>query len=86
MDKDKLYMLKVEASKIKPILNVGKNGVSSALIEEMKKHLKKNRLIKVKLLKSSKEDNDNISLAQEIAQSTGSEIVEIKGNTLVLYK
>lgn len=86
MDKDILYKLKGEAVNLKPILNIGKNGLSPALIEEIKKHLKTNRLIKIKLLKSSKEDNNSQVLIQEIAENTKSEIIDIRGNTLVLYK
>jgi RNA-binding protein len=36
MDKDKLYKLKAEASSIKPILNIGKNGITDPVIEEIK--------------------------------------------------
>lgn len=86
MDKDILYKLKGEAVNLKPILNIGKNGLSPALIKEIKKHLKTNRLIKIKLLKSSKEDNNSQVLIQEIAENTKSEIIDIRGNTLVLYK
>ena len=35
------------ANKISPILNIGKNGVTDTLIEELNKQIKANRLVKV---------------------------------------
>jgi RNA-binding protein len=86
MDKDKLYGLKAEASQLKPIMNIGKNGITDPVVEEIKKHLKANRMIKIKLLKSSREEKDTTSVADELAQATASQIIEIRGNSVVLYK
>jgi len=41
MEKEKLYQLKSDANKISPILNIGKNGVTETLIEELNKKLEK---------------------------------------------
>ncbi|WP_370572345.1 YhbY family RNA-binding protein [Methanomethylovorans sp.] len=86
MDKDKLYELKAEASQLKPIINIGKNGVTAPVVEEIRKHLKANRMIKMKLLKSSREEKDTTAIAEELAQATGSQVIEIRGNSVVLYK
>jgi RNA-binding protein len=86
MDKDKLYKLKVEASQLKPIINIGKNGITDAVVEEIRKHLKANRLIKIKMLKSSREEKDTTTIAEELAQVTASQIIEIRGNNVVLYR
>lgn len=86
MDKDKLYKLKVEASQLKPIINIGKNGITDAVVEEIRKHLKANRLIKIKMLKSSREEKDTTTIAGELAQVTASQIIEIRGNNVVLYR
>lgn len=86
MDKDKLYELKAQASQLKPIINIGKNGITDTVVEEIKKHLKANRMIKIKTLKSSREEKDTESIANELASATASQIVEIRGNSLVLYK
>lgn len=84
MDKDKLYKLKSEAVHLKPIINVGKNGVTDANVKELKKHIKANRLVKVKMLKSA--GIDTKTLAQQIADVTMTTLIEIKGNTVVLYR
>ena len=58
MEKEKLYQLKSEANQINPILNIGKNGVTDTLIEELNKQIKANRLVKVRVLKSAEEGKD----------------------------
>lgn len=37
MDKEKLYKLRSEATHVKPIVNVGKSGVTDQLIVELRK-------------------------------------------------
>ena len=54
MEKEKLYRLKAEANQLSPILNIGKNGVTDTLIEELNKQIKANRLVKVRVLKKEK--------------------------------
>jgi RNA-binding protein len=86
MEKEKLYQLKSEAHQISPILNIGKNGVTDALIEELNKQIKANRLVKVRVLKSAEEEKDLKAIAEEIAEATRSTLIEIRGRTVVLYR
>lgn len=86
MEKEKLYQLKADASKISPILNIGKNGVSDSLIEELNKQIKANRLVKVKVLKSAEEGKDLKTIADELAQATRSTLIDVRGRTVVLYR
>lgn len=86
MDKDKLYQLKSDASKLNPIINIGKFGITESVIEELKKHIKENRLVKVKVLKSAEGEKDLKTIAEELAQSTQSTLIEVRGRTVVLYK
>ena len=86
MDKEKLHELKAEASQLKPIMNIGKNGITDTVVEEIRKHLKTSHLIKVKMLKSSREEKETTTIAEELAQATASDIIEIRGNNVVLYK
>jgi RNA-binding protein len=78
--------LKSEAHQISPILNIGKNGVTDALIEELNKQIKANRLVKVRVLKSAEEEKDLKAIAEEIAEATKSTLIEVKGRTVVLYR
>lgn len=86
MDKEKLYQLKSEANQLSPILNIGKNGLTDSLIEELNKQIKANRLVKVKVLKSAEEGKDLKTLAEEIANATRSTLIEVRGRTVVLYR
>lgn len=86
MEKEKLYRLKAQANQLSPILNIGKNGVTDTLIEELNKQIKANRLVKVRVLKSAEEGKDLNAIAEEIAASTRSTLIEIRGRTVVLYR
>ena len=86
MEKEKLYRLKSEANQISPILNIGKNGVTETLIEELNKQIKANRLVKVRVLKSAEEGKDLKAIAEEIADATRSTLIEVRGRTVVLYR
>ncbi len=86
MEKEKLYQLKSDASKLSPILNIGKNGVTESLIEELNNKLKVNRLVKVRVLKSAEDEKDLKTIADEIAVSTRSTLIDVRGRTVVLYR
>lgn len=86
MEKEKLYQLKSDASKISPILNIGKNGVTDTLVEELNKQIKANRLVKVKVLKSAEEGKDLKIIADELAEATRSTLIDVRGRTVVLYR
>jgi RNA-binding protein len=86
MEKEKLYQLKSEANQISPVLNIGKNGVTDTLIEELNKQIKANRLVKVRVLKSAEEGKDVKTIAEEIADATRSTLIEVRGRTVVLYR
>jgi RNA-binding protein len=86
MEKEKLYRLKAQANQLSPILNIGKNGVTETLIEELNKQIKANRLVKVRVLKSAEEGKDLNAIAEEIAAATRSTLIEIRGRTVVLYR
>ena len=75
-----------QAANIEASTHVGKNGVTPSLIEELKRQLKDNKLIKVKLLKSAVEAMPRAEMAKELAEKTGAELIEVKGNTVVLFK
>jgi RNA-binding protein len=86
MDKERLYQLKSEANQLNPILNIGKNGVTDTLIEELNKQIKANRLVKVRVLRSAEEEKDVKEIAEEIASATRSTLIEVRGRTVVLYR
>lgn len=71
------------ASKYEMILQVGKGGISEALVQQVKDALRKRELIKMRVL-----DNcplDAREAAEELAARTGSEVVQVIGSRFVLF-
>jgi len=88
IDKKKKMRLKSEAQTMKATLQIGKGGISEGIIEEIKTQLKRQNLIKVKILQSafSDEYEDREQIGKTLAERAGAELIEIKGNTIVLSK
>lgn len=74
-----------QAHHLKPIVQIGKDGLSDGLIDMISHELKERELIKVKFLKNAEVD-DKKEFAQEVAQKTQSRVVQVIGHTIVLYK
>jgi RNA-binding protein len=70
----------------KPTIWVGKGGVSQELLKEVNKQLDKNEMVKIKVLKAALENGKTREIASEIAGETRSSLVEVRGNTFMLYK
>ena len=71
------------ASKYETILQVGKGGISEALVQQVKDALRQRELIKMRVL-----DNcplDAREAAEELAARTGSEVVQVIGSRFVLF-
>jgi RNA-binding protein len=74
--------LKGQAHGLKPVIQVGKAGVEEPQIMSIKRVLHEHELIKIKFL-DYKDHKQEIS--ENIARATGSEVVDIIGNVLILY-
>ena len=71
------------ASTYETIFQVGKGGISDTLVQQVSDALRKRELIKMHVL-----DNcplDAREAAQELAEKTESEVVQVIGNRLVLF-
>lgn len=89
MEKEKLKELRKKANAIKPIVRIGKDGLKQSLIEEINVHLKKRKLIKIKALRSAAAEDEKgfaKKLAKSISEETKSEIIDIIGLNIVLYR
>jgi len=73
--------LKAEAHSKKPVVHIGKKGITDALVAETQQALLAHELIKVKF--GEYEDKD--AEGQELADKAGAELVGITGNVLTLY-
>lgn len=80
------HELKARAASISPTLQVGKEGITQGVIEELERQLKKSLLVKVKILKSAREKVDKRDIIRSLAELSGSELVEERGNTAVFCR
>lgn len=76
--------LKKKAHDMDSILQIGKNGLSDNLIEQVDEALEARELIKINVLNNSFLDPKKI--ANELANKTNSEFVQSIGNKIILYR
>ncbi|SEP91261.1 ribosome assembly RNA-binding protein YhbY [Piscibacillus halophilus] len=76
--------LRKEAHYLNPIFQVGKDGVNENMIHQIEDALEKRELIKVSILQNCFEDKH--SVAEQLVEGAGAELVQIIGNIIVLYK
>jgi len=84
MEKKRIIELRGKAQQLRPTVQVGKEGITAAIIDELSRQLKKNRLVKVRLLSSFEADRHES--AERLAQISGSVLVEVRGKTVVLAR
>ncbi len=76
--------LRALASNEQAMFQIGKEALSDNLIRAVGSAFNTHELIKVKVLKTC--PTDTRELAFDLAMNTGSEIVQIIGHTVVLYR
>ena len=72
------------AMTLKPIYQIGKDGITENLIEGLSLALEAHELIKVSVLKTVGEPLKQI--AYDITSATNSELIQIIGRQVVLYR
>ena len=76
--------LKSLAMTMEPIFQVGKNSITPELVGAVSEALAARELIKISVLKNCADDPKE--LAQILAERTRSQVVQVIGKKLVLYK
>ena len=76
--------LKSLAMKIDPVFRVGKDSISPELIEGVREAIDARELIKIAVLQNCMDDPKEV--AQTLAERTRSEVVQVIGKKIVLYK
>ncbi|MBD3195275.1 MAG: RNA-binding protein [Candidatus Lokiarchaeota archaeon] len=71
-----------------PHLILGKKGIkeNKGFIEHASKLLKKHKVIKIKILKTALHSLSLKEMARELAKSTDSHLVDLRGRTIILSK
>lgn len=76
--------LRAKAHHLRPIFQVGKDGVNENMITQINEALEKRELIKISILQNCLEDKDYV--ANNLVNGTDAELVQIIGNNVILYK
>jgi RNA-binding protein len=76
--------LRSKAHHLNPIFQVGKGGVNDNLIKQIGEALEARELLKVSVLQNCDEDRDEV--ASVLSKGARAELVQVIGNTIVLYK
>lgn len=72
------------AHHLDPIFQVGKGGVNDHLVRHIEEAIEKRELMKISILSNNIENPKEIGAA--LAEQSGSELVQVIGKTVVLYK
>jgi RNA-binding protein len=76
--------LRAKAHHLKPIFQVGKGGVNDNMVKQIVDALEARELIKVSVLQNCEDERETV--AAQLASGAGAELVQMIGNTIVLYK
>lgn len=81
--KQRSYLMSL-ASNLDPIFQIGKASLTTEFEEAIKEALEARELIKISVLKNCMDDPKEI--ARILAQDTRSEVVQVIGKKIILYK
>jgi RNA-binding protein len=84
LNKRQIKQLKALASKINPMLWIGRNGVTEAAIKQASETLESHELLKVVVQDGCPVDEHEVG--QALAGKIGATLVQIIGHRLVLYR
>lgn len=76
--------LKSIAMKTEPILQIGKSSLTPEFTQSVREALEARELIKISVLQNCMDDPKE--MAQMLAERTGSQVVQVIGKKIVLYK
>lgn len=76
--------LRSKAHHLEPIFQVGKSGINDNMVQQLVETLEKRELIKIHVLQNNFEDKNE--LAQNLSEATESDVVQVIGSMIVLYK
>jgi RNA-binding protein len=66
------------------VLQIGREGITDAVVAQAHAQLRKHELVKIKVLESSPQGRHEA--AEELSARTGAELAQVLGRTFLLYK
>lgn len=76
--------LKTQAMKLDSIFQIGKSSLTPQLVDAIKDALTARELVKISVLKNCMDDPKE--LAMLVSERTGSQVVQVIGKKIILYK
>ncbi|NOX38395.1 MAG: ribosome assembly RNA-binding protein YhbY [Calditrichaeota bacterium] len=76
--------LRARGNRLKPELWIGKEGISDGTIQTLENSFNTKELVKVKLQENCPLSRHQV--AEILCQRTGAELVQILGNTILLFR
>lgn len=83
MTPDQIRHLKKQAHHLKPVVVIGHQGVTDAVIEKTEEGLAGHELIKIRF---NDHKRDKQSMAETLSRSTKSILIAIVGHTAIFYR
>lgn len=81
--KDRSY-LRGEANELDPVIHIGKDGVTEAVLEQVEELLEIHELIKGRVLDNAPKDVK--AVAHDLATKTDASVVQVIGSVFVIFK
>lgn len=78
--------LRKEMTEEKPTVWIGKNGITQGIIDDVSRKLKKDQIVKIRILRSGLKSGSCEKLAEEVSRLTKSTLIETRGHTIILFK
>lgn len=76
---------RAQANSLEPLFQIGKGGISEAIIKQTDDALRARELIKVKVLLESSPETPR-EVADELSKATQAEVIQVIGGVIVLYR
>ncbi|MEM1686584.1 MAG: YhbY family RNA-binding protein [Zestosphaera sp.] len=85
-------MHKKETRKVKKVLSepakvrIGKSGLSEGIMNEIRKFLEREGVVKVKILKTALKELEVNEVATEVSRKLNAEVIDVRGHTFTLKR
>lgn len=83
---ESISKLRDSAVHLEPSVRIGKNGLTTGIVNDIKALLDKRHLIKIKILQGALEQEQKEELIGKVVEETGAILVQQVGLTFTLYK
>lgn len=84
LSKDQIRQYKAQAHHLKPVIMIGQNGLTDAVLAEIEIALDAHELIKIKI--GSEDRDERAQITSSIGEQTQSDLVQSIGRTAVFYR